>query len=380
MADTMQGNIFHSWFASQIGKLYETEPLAADGGALLGLPVWGERYIERLTRYCLPSLLTPANSAALRKMGASFVFFTDDVLALWRRVAFLERAGFPVRIHKIAEEVIKAASEGEVKYLMLGAVQNICVQMAARSGRGFYMLMPDVLYAAGYFESLERLARDHEAIVQNAPALDIEAAAADIEGFRSDGALTIPALELGDLCWKHLHQAWRTVLADTEGFRHFNIITWRARDGMHMASPFMAPVWLGPQLCREAPVVAPAPLDTEVPALAPRGWCIPGPSDGMTMIELSDSGKHPPSPASFEDFMFTWWRQMSFTDAYLAVAAERYIVPMSPVADATADSDIEKLHAGIITAMGNYKPRAMEKFLVGTMTMRMRLMQRHGGR
>lgn len=360
----MQGTIFESWFAAEIAELYNTPPVPAQG-TLFGMPVWGRRYVERLNRYCLASLMSPQNLAALRDMGARFLFYTDDVLALWRQTAFLEHVGLPVQIRKIPTEVLEAA-ESIAKYLVLGVVQNVCVQQAARSGQGFYMLLPDILYSGGYFEALRRLSGEHEAIVQNAPGMDIDAAAADIEALRQPGGtLAIGDVELGDLFWKHMHPAWRTVLASEKGFRHFNFVTWRARDGLHMASPYMAPVWISPRLCRAATVTAPAPVDAEAPAFVGDKWYMPGPNEGMTFIELSDASKPLPVATDLEGFLDTWWRQMHFENAYLPFAEKRCVVPMSPVDDAMADADIEKMHAEIIQVLKAHKFRAMEKHLTG---------------
>lgn len=372
----MQGTVFESWFASEIGKLYEHEATPSPG-VLFGLPVWGERYVDRLMRYTLSSLMTTENRAALQAMGARFVFFTDDVLGLWRRVAFLERAGLPVQIRTIPAEVIKASAEGVAKYHLLGTVQNLCVQMAARNGRGFYMLMPDVLYSRGYFDSLLRLQPTHDCIVQNAPGIDIEGAAADIEGYRQpDGSIALADIELGDLCWKHLHASWRTALADAEGFRFYNLMAWRGRNGMHIASPLMPPVWLSPKLCREVPVLVPAPLDADVALLVPQDWYMPVPTDGMTMIEMSDSTKPSPTPCKFPQLIDLWWRQMNFNDAYLAVAARRFTIPMSPVADAPSEEDIATMHTGVIDALAKHKSASMERFLHG-MAIAGRRMKRH---
>lgn len=374
----MQGTIFESWFASEIAALYGSEANHAPG-VVLGLPVWGDRFVDRFMRYCLPTLMTPENLAALQVMAARFVFYTDDVLSLWRRVAFLERAGLPVQIRPIPAEVLKAAAEGVSKYQLLGVVQNLAVQMAARTGKSNFSLYPDVLYSRGYFASLLRLSADHDAIVQNGATLDFDGARPDLETFRqADGGLALSDIELGDLCWKHLHAGWRTILAGAEGFRFFNLIAWRGRDGMQIASPLMAPVWLSPRLCREAPVLAPAPLDAEAPALASTNWYMPTVADGMTFVEFSDASKPVPSPCSFDHLLDLWWRQMNFSDTYLPVAARRFTIPMSPVDDAPTDAEIEEMHAGMMDALRNYKPRAMEKFLASQAVANRRL-RRHRG-
>lgn len=377
----MQGTIFESWFASEIAGLYSTEAVESPG-LLLGLPVWGDRFVDRFVRYSVPTLLTTENRAALQAMGARFVFFTDDVVALWRRVAFLERAGLPVQIRAIPPEVIKASAEGVVKYHLLGTVQNLTVQMAARTGKSHYTLFPDVLYSRGYFAGLQRLAGETDAIVQNGATLDFDGARADLERFRQpDGSLALADIELGDLTWKHLHKGWRTILAHAEGFRFFNLIAWRARDGLQVASPLMAPVWLSPKRCREVPCLVPAPLDAETATLAGANWYMPTAADGMTFVEFSDASKPEPVPCSFAHLLDLWWRQMNFNDAFIPIASRRFTIPMSPPASEdewSSEEDIEKMHAGMMDALKSHKLAAMQKCLTGLAAGERRMKRRQG--
>ena len=63
------------WWQDQMVDMYAS-PRVARQGLLLGCPVWGEKFIDRLINLCLPSIHAPKNWDALRNR-CKFVFFTD---------------------------------------------------------------------------------------------------------------------------------------------------------------------------------------------------------------------------------------------------------------------------------------------------------------
>lgn len=371
----MKATAFEAWFATEVAALYAA-PAVERPGMVMGCPVWGERYVERLTRYCLPSMMAPANLAALRSLGARLVLFTDDPFTLWRRMAAVERAGIALEIRRIPAEVI-AESKSVGKYHVLGAAHGICLQMAARAGQAFHMLVPDQLYGDRYFEGLARLARDHEAIAHTEISVDIDRAAADIEAHRRpDGSLAIADVELGDLGLRHIHQQTAAAFADLPDFAYINWMVWRGEDALHVIGPHLNAAWLSPALVRAAPVLVPSAVDSELPMLMPNGWHMPGRDDGLMCVELSDANKAPPVRCGFEDFLHCWWRQMNFQDGYLEFASRRTLVPVSRQVDGLPVSQIGEMHASIIAALKDFKPKAMETYLTMLLNGTRRLQRR----
>lgn len=373
----MRGSIYESWFMAEMGRLYEQWPLS-EPGLLLGCPVWGDPvYRDRLLQYCLPSLMAPENLEALRAMRARLVLFTDDRQGLWRRTAFLEQAGLQLQLHELPKDLLEANKDQLThKFWILGTVQNLLVQMAARHGWSLHMLMPDHLYAPRYVPSMVRMAREQEAIPQAGISIDIDAAKADIDARRKGGTIVIDDRELGDMAVRYMHKQTKTALIEKEGWAHHNMLVWRGKDGLHIANPLMNPAYLSPRLCREAPVLVPVTLDGETASLMPYGtWRIPGRNDGMIFLELSDSCKAAPDSTDFEGFCDTCWEQMNFEDACLPFFRQRTVVPTSDNVDGMDDAVIEDQNQKIVDALISQKPRAMEAWIAGTVR-RMRRMRR----
>lgn len=373
----MRGSIYESWFTAEIGKLYERWP-TADPGILLGCAVWGDPvYRDRLLQFCLPSLMSPANLEALRAMRCRLVLFTDDFQGLWRRTAFLEQAGISLQIRALPKDLLEANKDQLThKFWILGTVQNLLVQMAARQGWGFHMLMPDHLYGHRYMPSLQRLSMEHEGLPQAGVSIDIDAAKSDIEAHRRDAVITIEDRELGDMAVRYMHQQTQSALVDKEDWAHHNILVWRGQDGLHLANPLINPAWLSPRLCRQAPVLVPVTLDGETASLMPPGtWHIPAASDGMTFLELSDSRKAAPDRTDFQGFAETCWEQMNFSDDCLPFFRRRTVVPTTHEPAGVPEAEIEGHNQAIVDALIGIKPRAMEAWIAGTVR-RMRRMRR----
>jgi hypothetical protein len=287
------------WLANKIADLRTTEP-GNTPGILLGAAVWGQTYIDRLATLCMPSLLAPANIEALRSMNARVMLITvkSDFTPLWRAVAPLERAGVPVQFDYIPKELLTGPLTSH-KFQALGTMQNLTLQKAGWIGMGYHMLMPDHVYSERYFAALADMIANDDRIAQGAVAHgaisgNLLTAGAELDRYRSDGALCIPARTLGDIGFRHMHRQTQAVLQNgraSDDLPKSNIMVWRARNALHIAGPHGNPAWISPRLCRDAPVVAPTTLDAELPNLMPEGYAIPAPDSGMVCIELSDDAK-----------------------------------------------------------------------------------------
>lgn len=361
-----------SWFATELFKIKGREPII-DTGVLLGCPLWGEAFIETFSRYCIPTLLAPANLKALLALNARIVIFTptEDFLSVFKKTGPLERAGLRVQLMALPRELVpdsdaKRKSPKEPVYRTLGAVQNLTLQMAAHAGQGYHFFVPDHTYSDRYFEAMaEQAGKGVDAIAHGAVSIDMEDAKAELETFRQGGALAIPARKLGDIGSRHLHQQMQaSVMNAAEGVMPVSqTVIWRGRDALHFAGPIFNPVWLSPRLTRQAPVCYPTTLDAELPRLMPSGFDIPGPDAEMVFAELSDKKTKPPVSRTNRDiWQAVAWIQMNFDNSYLSVMRRRTLIPTEPNAEGLADDEIERQHAELCDSLPACKLQAFELY------------------
>lgn len=339
------------WFATELAKSM-TLRVEDTGGLLLGIPVWGPTYISRLERFVIPSLLAPANAQALRKMKARLVLFTDPdgLVPLWRVTAPLEAAGIPAQIFPMPREILDGGRLH--KFEVLGAVQNIHLQWARRAGEAYSMICCDHAYSERYFEVLEEKRKSHPAIAHGAVSIDLEASAAELDACRhDDGSLRVSAEKLGDIGFRCLHQQMHACLRLPDApLRMSQTLIWPGRDALHFAGPIFNPVYMSPRLVRESPVLYPTTFDAELPLLMPKGFHIPGPSDGMVLVEVSDRDKGMAQKApSLEHWVGFAWAQMNYDEAFLPIYRRRTVIPHAGDPEGLTDAEIERQHANIMT-------------------------------
>lgn len=363
-----------AWLASKLAELRTAIP-SSQPGFVLGALVWGPKYIERLAKICLPTLMTPANAAGLRALNSRLLIYTrvEDFVPIWRAVAPLEQLGIPVQFGYIPKQLLaKAGDEKQHTYLALGTVQSLLVQQAGWSGSGFHMLMPDHCYSERFFDRVADMVENRDGVAQGAIALGavsarIETAQAELDAhLHEDGSMRIPARSLGDLAWRHLHQQTKAVLLDghaAETLPRSNVMLWRGKDALHLAGPFGNPVWMSPQLCRFAPIVAPTTLDAELPALMPGGFLLPRPEDDMVCVEFSDDLKGAPSIGGRTDFVQMNQMQMNFDEAYLPLMRTRTLIPTEACDDGLDEDTIAQHQAALLELIQEGRVAAMERFM-----------------
>lgn len=332
------------------------------GGVVLGCPLWGEDYIDRFERYCVASLLTPENAAALA--GSRLALFTDA--ASVNRVAGVERrfAGrMEVLIYRIPPELMDGLQWHEnARYVILGTVNNIALQMAARWGMGFHMFMPDHIYCRDYFRKLLSLGTQYHAIVQAALTMDMETGASDLESLRGKHcAIDATPEALTEVAWRHLHPHVRSRFVDGSSRLPLSSwLAWRGEDRLVTMSPHHHPAWMSPHLCRYAPSRVPHTMDAELPQFMHFGFYPPQPTDGLTYIEVSSGDK--PSVGDvvpFADWSAHTWEVMKFRDNYLPVLGTPIEIAI-PAGDGMPLREIGQARAGLLEAHTAGKLAAME--------------------
>lgn len=351
-----------AWFAAELAKTYAREP-AHVGGMIMGCPVWGPKYLAIFAKFCLPSLLAPANRKALLANSALVVLFTDvDGLApLWRAVDPLDRAGIKYQICPMPPEIL-AGEHVLHKFMVVGAVHNLLVQWAKRSGRGFHPLYPDHLYSARYFEGIATTR--HDAIAHGAVSVDVVKALREIATYQNGPAIEIPARALGDIGFRFLHpQMQACLIKPGDALPQCQTLIWAGKDALHFAGPIFNPVWLSPRLCREAPVLFPMTFDVEIPSLTGGAFHIPGPDEGMVLVELSGKDKAAACKVSdATEWLNLAWLQMNYQNKNLAVFRRRTGIPMQPNPAGLDVEAIDRHHTGLMDALPGAKMAAMEAY------------------
>jgi hypothetical protein len=378
--------LMQPWFNAEHKALFDHPPVRMEGGLLMACPLWGKEYISRFAFYCIPTLLAPANKAALAKRSRLVLYIPAEARPMVSRVtAGLKNAGVELILREIPPEVMGMLYRGDygARFRALALVDNIGTHMAGLYGMGFHMLQPDQAYAHRYFENLMRLGEDHHAIAQMGINVALDAAADEIENYRATGgalvcpndpelgnlrALVFPDRELGDLGFRHMHPQCQlhsmnaAKLPDKIPSSHR--LWWQGRDAVHMYSAHMHPAWLSPELCLNAPVAFTSTLDTLLPEYIPPNekgeieFYTPTVDDGLVYVELSDSGKPANRPyVSMEQFCGDFWRNSSFGDAYMPYFTRPALIPIKPQASYLTDAEIERQFGVILAAVEESQDR-----------------------
>lgn len=373
MADIRQSAaLSRTWFAEQFTAIHN-QAREELGGILLACPVWGEEYIARFWVYCVPSLLAPANAAALADGRSRIVLFTDEagVFLLAKAKRHLEAAGIDVRLHLIPAAIAALLGKNrQNRYTLLSVVHNIGVQMAGRLGMGFNMMAADHVYGAEFFPNLKRLATKYHAIAQSALSADIATVGRDlVKHVVGNDRLVVPGDRLNAIAWKHLHAQMRWM---TVGLNGRNITTrmpgstwlaWRGERSLSIVSPHMNVTYLSPLMCRMAPTCVPDTLDTRLPAFMPAGAYVPTPADGLAYIEVSDADKgHSRENLTRAQWVDNLWHVVRFKESYLPFMQPCEIaIPAS--ATGLSAKTIERQRGVLMQALVAGRERSKDQFI-----------------
>jgi hypothetical protein len=375
-----------AWFRREWQRL-NSQPPAPGRGLLMGCPLWGEEYVDRFFYFGLPSIRAPKNIEALRENGCRLVLYTDDASfeRFWVMKRALRAEGITAEVHIIPQEIMDQVPDKALnKYWLLGTVQQLLIQEAAESGMAFHALHPDHLHCDEYFVNLFRLAKDgNDCIAQTSISGDIGACLPELEQWRDakewldddkkeknphHGSLSIPALELGDLGWRHLHMQTRYNLMNgvdiTKEFPKTHFQCWQAEEKLMLYCCHMNAAYLAPSVCRQAPVRLHNALDTELPFFMPANTtvCVPDASDGMTFIELSDDTKGGAAAlVSFIEFATQCWSTVHYRDDWMPFFRVANEVPIKPQSEFLTVEDIQKRQNSIVQALVNVKPIILEQ-------------------
>jgi hypothetical protein len=280
-------NALERWYRPELQRAYDGAILP-DGTWRLcfGLIVYGG-YVDRFVNVCLPSLLAPDNIDALN--DPLIIVHTDERSVSRIAAALRQLRSARVEIHVIPQAIIDMVPENAAnKYWLLGTAHNLHMQQAKYCGHAYHMLMPDHVYANGYFKNLARLARDGKrAIVQGALSAVLENVAGRLGRPITPERLTALALD-------HLHpQVMPFVMNRRDDFPPSLLLIMAGERAVHIISPHMSIVYLSHEVLMRAPSRIPSTIDGQLPFFIPDDVepYVPMPNDGMVYIEVSDLDK-----------------------------------------------------------------------------------------
>jgi hypothetical protein len=385
------------WFDAEIAALYEQPPSPfgtqrprhwaqqhmPGPTVLLGCPIWGRSYIERFATYCLPTLGTPENLAAL-SARCRLVLYSPAAARpmLYRLTRWLRVAGIELQFREIPDDLLaemaippdatpeQRTEQYDRQFCLIGCVQNLLTHMAGRDGMGFHMLMPDHVYAQGYFANMFRLATDHHAIAQAGLSVDLEAAKDALEMCRHEsGALVIPDREMGDIAAAHLHPESLSLYMN-----HGSIpdrlprgprLIWQSQDALHVYSCFNNPAWLSPLLCADAPIAFTSTMDCLMPEFVADSFHVPTPADGMAFVEVSGPGKHIPGKWVDGSTYCDWvWNRLNFQRDYFPYFKRPMVLETSHNADMLTVDEVRRQFAQIMDLLEASRAAKLEAFTV----------------
>jgi hypothetical protein len=359
------------WFGEEIEALYSLPPYKAKG-VLMGTAVWGKEYIERFALYCLPSIGSPANLAALA--GRCRIVLYCEAAAkpvLFRLTRWLARAEIDVQFISIPDWVMELTADFEQRFFVLGCTQNLLAHQAGRAGLGFHMLMPDHVYGQSYFANLMRLSEQHQAIAQAGVSTRIATAADELEKYRdpASGALNVPDLALGDIAATCMHPESRMHLMNKatipEKMPKSHRLIWQGKDHVRIHSCHVNAAWLAPHLVRDAPIAFTSTMDCLLPEYVPGAeFYTPAIDDGMAYIEISSDKKPTLSTMVGADEMAEWvWNQVSFSTDFFPYFHRPMLLPTSPNAEGMEADEIDRQYKQVLSLLDERKAGMMEAFL-----------------
>jgi hypothetical protein len=370
------------WFDLVLMQIHASLP-KQEGGLLMGCPVWGADYVDRMIRYSLPTLGSDKNLEALSgKAVIVFYGIKADRPIIWKATRWLRQMNIHTVWRDIPLELMQVLSQtAEDKYAILSTVQNLLAIEAGHNGMALHMYMLDHAYQDGYFWNLARLGGKHAAIVQQGCSVNVESAAEDIEAWRQagSGALSIPTQAMGAIILKHMHSRTSRTIMNGLDFPNqmprSHQATWIGKDAIHMASAPQNIAWLCPQLCMDAPVAFTSTLDMLPPEYIPPGAAyMAGPDDGLSFCELSDPKRAATpemrAPGDMDGFIYRHWAQVGFTKDYMEYFGKRCLIRIPEQEQYMPDAEIEAQHKGILGAVMAGHVASMEKMFRGQAPLR----------
>lgn len=309
-----------SWLQPELTRAYD-EAVFPDGTwrLAMGVLVFG-RYVDRFIRLGVPSLLAPGNLPALE--GTLVIIHTDEPGAEHMADAVAKlRAVASVEVHILPADLLaKAVEHPANKYWLLSAAHALHMHQAKYRGFAYHMLMPDHIYATGFFAGVKRLAEEgREAVIQ----CNISARLEDVEPHLLAANVALPPEEINALALSHVHPRMDAFILNgrDEHYWPANLYLMMVGQGVHLVSPHLSITLFSHDVLMRMPLRLFNTVDGQLPYLIPETveLYVPTPEDGMSLMEVSDAGSpfQPLGGWSLDEFCVLFWLTVFCDPAFL---------------------------------------------------------------
>ncbi len=268
---------------------------------LIALLVWGEKYLEPMMQWALPSLLADGNLNALcKEREVVILFHTDEkgkeIIANAPIIKEIAQRGVHLRFMMLNQPLL--AKVGELdnnKYWHLGMVQSLHLHYAKALNADFHIMLPDKIYARDYFDNLLRMGSKADVVLQWSFRTNAETILPDLMAYRQGNALSVPAPDLAALMLNHLHAENLPLSMNHrphgDRWPAFHGLLWEGEDELHAICPHQDMVYLGRQISAKLTPRFYFTLDSEIEKIIPEDCSIicPKAEDGLVLIEFSPS-------------------------------------------------------------------------------------------
>jgi hypothetical protein len=227
--------------------------------AVVGLIVWGPRFVDKFMNYCLPSLLASGNIPALARKGRAVVSIVTTEPDRDRMTAHPAFA----RLRKHAEVVFTCFSpellerrekDGLNFYHFYGLLDHQSVFLAAALRADLYLLPIDCVYSNACLENFSRYLRK-DADCCSVAAIESDEAGLrawlDADGRRRPDLLDLSSKELVQAAAQRPDRYFRSMIMrpeNTEFCAHPRELVWPFADGLAIHSVFMHPLAVSARL------------------------------------------------------------------------------------------------------------------------------------
>ncbi len=295
---------------------------------VVSLAVWGERYHELFERYCVPSLLAEGN---LRDLGEHVAIFWHIFTTSAGRERIMRHEPFHklakpgnIRFEEISERLTKLA-RGDGRYWLYGVLSNTTIRLATRLGAGLHFTNPDIVYANGFFQGLQRLAqeRGRQIILSNSFRVVREKVARVLDGLLGgDGVLSVPAPDLHSLGLGIIHPASRAVFLEEKEIAarivpRSTLFAWREGAVLVMHTAHYTPLHISPALLQSATRLTYFTLDSSLARIwrdrrtgGPVSYIV-RPEDRIGYIEISPKKAFETHKLSLARYAELFWESNS---------------------------------------------------------------------
>ncbi len=277
-----------NYYASGIKSFEDIKP--EDNGLLIATSVWGDKYLGRFLTLCLPSLLEEKNLCALKKKKARIFIHTDlhgqKILSNHPLIGEFIKEGIIVQLMLLNEDVIEMMETiPHAKYWHLGMTQSMHLQYAKALHVDYHLMMPDIVYSAGYFDRLFKIGKfaiTHGCISSYEGTLNLE-------NYRRGITLAIPPKDLMTLSIIHSHKrANQHFMSSNKKLPRSHLVVIEGKDEVHIMSPHQSIAYMSKKLIAQIPDRIFFTLDSELEKIfSDTPIYTPSADDGLVMSEVS---------------------------------------------------------------------------------------------